>query len=160
MIEERGRVVALEEGAVWIETLRQSACGSCSAQKGCGQSAIARLSEKPMHLRALTSLSLQVDDEVVIGIPEDILLKSSFVVYVLPLLLAVTAALLTQAVTASEGWITLAGAAGLAAGFVWGRLHSARVSHDTRYQPQVLRRAERPLGLTPPMTCQTPATRA
>lgn len=160
MIEERGRVVALEEGAVWIETLRQSACGSCSAQKGCGQSAIARLSAKPMHLRALTSLSLQVDEEVIIGIPEDILLKSSFVAYLLPLLLAVTAALLAQSVTASEGWIALAGAAGLVAGFLWGRLHSARVSHDMRYHPQVLRRAERPLGQAPMISCHTPATRA
>lgn len=164
MIEERGRIVALEEGAVWIETLRQSACGSCAAQKGCGQSALARLSQKPMHVRALTNLTLQVDDEVIIGIPEDILLKSSLIVYLVPLLATLLAALLTQAFTSSEGWITLAGAAGMAAGFLWVRWHSARVRHDPRYHPQVLRRAVSASDKAALISCHTlpqePATRA
>ena len=36
MLIETGRVVALEGNTVWVETLRQSACGSCSARAGCG----------------------------------------------------------------------------------------------------------------------------
>lgn len=164
MIEERGRIVAIEEGAVWIETLRQSACGSCAAQKGCGQSALARLSQKPMHVRALTDLTLHVDDEVIIGIPEDILLKSSLLVYLVPLMATLVLALLVQPFTSSEGWVTLAGATGMASGFLWVRWHSSRMSHDTRYHPQVLRRAVSPADKAVLISCHTvsqePATRA
>lgn len=142
MIEEHGRVVAVESGAVWVETLRQSACGSCAAQKGCGHSAIARMSEKPMHVRALTDLSLPVGTEVVIGIPEDILLKSSLIAYLMPLLLALTAALLVQAVNPADAWVALGGAAGLALGFAGVRWHAGRVRHDTRYHPQVLHQVD------------------
>ncbi|MBF2948649.1 transcriptional regulator, partial [Pseudomonas aeruginosa] len=37
MIEEQGRVVATEPGAVWVETVCRSTCSSCSANAGCGQ---------------------------------------------------------------------------------------------------------------------------
>lgn len=43
MIEEQGRVVATEPGAVWVETVRRSTCSSCSANAGCGQGLMQRL---------------------------------------------------------------------------------------------------------------------
>lgn len=155
MIEERGRVVALEVGAVWIETLRQSACGSCAAQKGCGHSAIARMSEKPMHVRALTDSTLQLGDEVVIGIPEDILLKSSLIAYLMPLLLALFGALLAQTVNPADGWVVLGGVAGLAVGFVFVRLHADRVSLDPLYHPRVLRHADGGIMIVPADACSS-----
>lgn len=138
MIEERGRVVALEEGAVWVETLRQSACGACSAQKGCGQSALAKMGQKPMHVRALTDDTLAVGDEITIGIPEDILLKSSLMAYLMPLLAAFAVASAARYSMGTEGFIALGGLLGLALGFLGVHLHSLRVRHDPRYHPVVL----------------------
>ena len=89
MIEEQGRVVALEAGAVWVQTIRQSTCQSCSAKAGCGQGLMQRLGVGQQHgyVRCLTDdASLQVDDDVVIGVPEDAVVKSSMLVYLLPLL--------------------------------------------------------------------------
>ena len=40
-IVETGRVVALEGAAVWVETIRSSACGSCAARSGCGHRTLA-----------------------------------------------------------------------------------------------------------------------
>ena len=40
MILETGRIVAIEPEGVWVETIQKSACGSCKAEKGCGQSLI------------------------------------------------------------------------------------------------------------------------
>jgi sigma-E factor negative regulatory protein RseC len=36
MLTEQARVVALDAETVWVETIRQSSCGSCSARAGCG----------------------------------------------------------------------------------------------------------------------------
>ena len=40
-IIESGRVVAIEESGVWVETIRSSACGSCAARSGCGHRTLA-----------------------------------------------------------------------------------------------------------------------
>ena len=64
MIEEQARVVALEAGAVWVETRRQSTCGGCSANAGCGQGLMDKIGVRASHghVRALCDLQLQVGD--------------------------------------------------------------------------------------------------
>ncbi len=68
MIEEQGRVVATEPGAVWVETVRRSTCSSCSANAGCGQGLMQRLGvgARRARVRALSDLSLRVGDAVVL----------------------------------------------------------------------------------------------
>lgn len=89
MIEEQGRVVAVESGYAWVETIRRSSCSSCSVREGCGQ----HLSEKYKsdvsfsYIKAVSRYSLQEGDLVVVGIPEGILLKASFLIYLFPLFL-------------------------------------------------------------------------
>ena len=141
MIEETGRVVAVEEGAVWVETIRQSACQSCSAKSGCGHSALSKLGRQSVHLRAGTTQSYTVGDEVVIGVPEQVVVTSSLLAYIMPLVLALVFAIPVDAFTHSDGLTALAGMAGLFLGFAGLRLHFKHNQHDERYQPQVLRRA-------------------
>ena len=88
MIEEQGRVVATEPGAVWVETVRRSTCSSCSANAGCGQGLMQRLGVGAgrARVRALSELSLRVGDAVVLGIHEDLLLRASVLFYLFPLL--------------------------------------------------------------------------
>ena len=70
MIEEQGRVVALEPGAVWVETRRKSTCSGCSARNGCGQGLMDQLGvrERRDLVRAVSDLHLQVGDSVVVTI--------------------------------------------------------------------------------------------
>ncbi|MET4708605.1 SoxR reducing system RseC family protein [Endozoicomonas lisbonensis] len=88
MIEEQGRVVTVEEGAVWVETIRKTTCSSCSARNGCGQHLAEKYKSSKTHsyIRAAneTGSTIKEHDEVVIGIPEDSLMKASMVVYLLP----------------------------------------------------------------------------
>lgn len=140
MIEEIGKVVALEEGAVWVETIRQSACQSCSAKSGCGHSALSKLGRQAVHLRAGTTQHFDVGEEVVIGVPEAVVVSSSLLAYLMPLVVSLMLALPVDAYTHSDGYTALAGLAGLALGFVGLRLHFKYNQHDERYQPQVLRR--------------------
>jgi sigma-E factor negative regulatory protein RseC len=141
MIEETGKVVAVEDGAVWVETIRQSACHSCSAKSGCGHSALSKLGRQAVHLKAGTSQRYAVGDEVVIGVPEHVVVTSSLLAYLMPLVLALVFAIPVDAYTGSDGYTALAGLVGLALGFVGLRIHFRRNQHDERYQPQVLRRA-------------------
>src|SRR3990167_5037116 len=69
MIEEQGRVVAIEAGGGWGGTLRKSTCSSCSVKAGCGQGLLDQLgaSGRRGYVRALSDLRLEVGDAVVIG---------------------------------------------------------------------------------------------
>lgn len=141
MIEEQGRVVAVEPGAVWVETRRQSTCSACIASAGCGQGLMDKLGvgrERGL-VRALCELQLQVGDAVVIGVREELLLRGSLLVYLLPLLCLFAAALLVRELGLSEPLVIGAGLAGLVAGFLLVRWRSRFVADRPQMQPVVLR---------------------
>lgn len=141
MIEEQGRVVALEAGAVWVETLRKSTCSSCSANAGCGQGLMDKLGVGRDRglVRALCDLQLQVGDPVVIGVREDLLVQGSLLVYLLPLLCLFVAASLAQGLGLAEPLVILCGLAGLGSGWLIVRWLSRRTADDPALQPVVLR---------------------
>jgi len=141
MIEEPGRVVALEEGAVWVETLRRSTCSACSANAGCGQGLMEKLGvgQKRGYVRALTDLQLAVGDGVVIGIREDLLVSSSLRVYLLPLLGLFAGAMLAQWLALAESFVILSGLGGFLSVWWLVRWHSRRSEADPVLQPVVLR---------------------
>ena len=141
MLEEPGRVVAVEAGAVWVETLRRSTCSACSANAGCGQGVMEKLGvgQRRAYLRALTDLRLAVGDGVVVGIREDLLLRSALLVYLLPLLGLFAGALLAQWRAAAEPVVILAGLGGFFAVWWLVRRHSRQSVDDPALQPVVLR---------------------
>jgi sigma-E factor negative regulatory protein RseC len=149
VIEEQGRIVAVEPGAVWVETVRYSACQSCAANKGCGHAMMdGQRAGSRARIRALTDQSsLQIDDQVVLGIPEGILLHGAVMVYLLPLLLMFAGALLGE-YFGPEGIDAAAagGIIGLLGGFVLNRWYSVRHHSDPAMQPQVLRRVSATLS--------------
>ncbi|MVF14690.1 SoxR reducing system RseC family protein [Ketobacter sp. MCCC 1A13808] len=140
MIEEIGKVVALDRNVAWVETVRTSACDSCSAKSGCGHSALAKLGQNHVHMQALSNLILNVGDQVVVGVPEDVMMKSSVLAYLMPLLGMMFSALVAEQLGAGDLPTALAGVSGLALGFLLLRWHFHKNQHDERYRPVVLRR--------------------
>lgn len=142
MIEEQGRVVALEPGAVWVETLRKSTCSSCSANAGCGQGLLDKLGTgggRRGHVRALCDLQLSVGDAVVIGVREDLLVRGSLLIYLVPLVGLFAAALFAQWLTLSEPLVIACAFAGLFMAWSLVRWRSAHIADDPASQPVVLR---------------------
>jgi sigma-E factor negative regulatory protein RseC len=143
MLEERARVVAVEADAVWVETVRQSTCGACSARAGCGHATLNRArAGSRARVRALTEQPLRVDDEVIIAIPEHLLLRGALRVYLLPLVLLFAGALLGGVWNSRLPGMDLSaalGVAGLLLGFVYNRWHSARHDQHTGHHPRVMR---------------------
>lgn len=144
MIEERARVLSVERDAVWVETVRRSACDSCRMRSGCGQSVLQRfgLGARQGFIRALQAeTGCDVGDEVVIGIPESAVVHGSAMIYLAPLLALFAGSLAAQAIGAAEPWIILAGLSGLGIGFAAVRWHGRRWERDPAFVPRVLRRA-------------------
>ena len=141
MIEEQGRVIAVEAGAVWVETLRKSTCSACSAKSACGQGLLNHLGAgaRRGYVRALSGLSLQVGDAVVIGVREDLLVRGSLLVYLLPLLGLFAAAGMVQWMGMSEPMVILAALIGFMAAWYGVRRYSLRTSDDPAAPPVVLR---------------------
>ncbi|QJD60551.1 transcriptional regulator [Pseudomonas sp. gcc21] len=141
MIEEQGRVLSVEEGAVWVETVRRSTCGSCQARAGCGQALLQRLGSgaRQGFIRVIADREYQVGDEIVIGIPEDAVVRGSLWVYVVPLIGLFASGSLAGMLGMSEPATIAAAFTGLFAGFGAVRWHSRRSVGDPSLQPRVLR---------------------
>ena len=143
MIEETGRVVAVEPDAVWVETLRRSACESCSARNGCGHKLLdSERAGSRARLRVLNpDLLLCTGDQVVLGIPEGALVRGALMIYLMPLALLFAGALLGAQIPLYQTDLSAAlGVAGLVVGFLINRWYSQSRSADLRLQPRIMRR--------------------
>ena len=118
MIEESARIVAVEDDAVRVEARRESACGRCALRSGCGHGLLDGLRpSRALHLRLPRprTLTLEVDDRVVLGIAEGAILRASARMYGLPLTGLVVGALGGEALGGDPAAGVL-GATGLLAG--------------------------------------------
>lgn len=142
MLEEEGVVVAVESDALWVETLQTSSCDSCRARAGCGQRVLAGLLSNASRLRVVAGeqelKTYHPGQRVIIGIPGNVLVASSLVLYLLPLLVLLLAAVLAASLGARDAVVALAGIAGLLAGGGLLRYVSWRVRHHARLQPVLL----------------------
>lgn len=140
MILETGTVVAVESDGLWVETIQKSACEVCVAEKGCGQKFLSKLAGKTTSIRVLLNKQSQqkisVGQSVTIGIPEDVIVLASLLVYLLPIFGAVAGA---TAVGLNGGGGDLQSIGGALAGLLLGgwlvRIHSKRSRNDLRYNP-------------------------
>ena len=142
MLEERGRVVAIESGAIWVETIQRSGCHGCSAKSGCGTGLLGEYLSGASRIRvALNSWDpehISLNDTAVIGIAENTLASSALVIYLSPLIALILAALAGNAVAGEIG--AIAGAlVGLLAGAALVRWHSRRHAANPAYAPLLLR---------------------
>lgn len=140
MIEEAAIVVAVEQDGVWVATERKTTCGSCSARMTCGQGLLASISsdKKPHRVKVQTDMSLCEGDQVTLAVSETLLVRSAFLVYMLPLLLMFVSALSLNALSVSEPWIIFAALLGFVAGVVGVRRYSENCLDCAAVQPQSL----------------------
>lgn len=150
MFKEEGVVVELEENHVWVETIRSSSCGSCSAKNACGQRLLNELHSGRCHkIRVPLGEYEQtpaVGDAVSLILPEGELVKGALTLYILPLALLLLGAVLGQQLFAHE----LPAIAGALLGFVVGlvvvRRSTQHASYQKGMQPHLLVNSGQPAG--------------
>ncbi|GIX30489.1 MAG: hypothetical protein KatS3mg124_0961 [Porticoccaceae bacterium] len=142
MIRERGTVVAVEPGRVLVETAPAGACGSCGARPGCGHHLLGRslagATRIPVAVPPDFPSPLSPGDRVVIGVAEDLLVKSALTLYGVPLLGGLLGAAGGHLALASEGWAALFALVGFAAGAWAARRVAARLALNPAARPVLL----------------------
>lgn len=139
MITETGKVVAVSGERIWVQTIRTSACESCSARNGCGQRALAGVSGgRANQVLVTNSLGAKVGDEVTVAIEESALLGASLLVYALPLLLMVLGTLSGHQLSGGHDAAAMFGAAvGMVVGFMIARRAGSKSGKN--YEPRLVK---------------------
>ncbi|EAT12130.1 SoxR reducing system RseC family protein [Bermanella marisrubri] len=141
MIEETAKVIRVDDNWVWVRAIAQSACGSCQAQKGCGHSLLAKVGQRQIDIQLpRQDYELSVNDDVIIGVPEQAVLRSSLLMYGVPLLLMLVVAGLASVMSLAEGAVILLAFLALISGF----FYVSRWSNTARieeWHPRIIRKA-------------------
>lgn len=148
MLTETGRIVALEDDGLWVETIRATTCGNCSARKGCGHGLLNEVgSGRSNYVRVPMAEALQpplqLNEEVRFELPEQVVVRGSFVVYLLPLLCLLGGASLGSSLfpeAAGDLAAGLGAAVGFGGGLVLVRLHAWKHRNNRDHQPRLLGR--------------------
>lgn len=144
MIEEEAVVARTEEGRIWVEKPRKSACGGCMQR--CASATVDQYLGAPIiRLQAFSRIEVQVGDRVMLGIEEDAIVKGSFWAYLIPLLGLFFGAILGDIVASalnppftSDGLSAFGGVIGLVLSFVL--LKFTRVLSRDNLHPVILRK--------------------
>lgn len=141
MVEESARVLRVEGETVWVQAIAKSACGSCQAQKGCGHSLLAKVGQKQIDLPVdRNGIDVSENDQVIIGVPEQAILRSSFMMYGIPLLAMIAVAMVTSILGVEEKVAVLLSFVALLLGFVWVN-KQAKSLNFAQWHPKLMRKA-------------------
>lgn len=142
MIIETGKVVSVEPEGLWVETITRSVCGSCKAEKGCGQSLMAKWAGHSSYIWVLLEgrdpTKYRQGDAVEIGVPEEVVAKGSLFIYSIPLITLLLFTFVANKLFSSEPLIVLSGLVGLCVGGLLVRWHAERNRFNPNLQPVII----------------------
>ncbi|MES9987825.1 MAG: SoxR reducing system RseC family protein [Candidatus Thiodiazotropha endolucinida] len=138
MLEETAMVVEANTDYLWVETHSRSGCSQCSSS--CTTSVVSKLfGMKRNRLKLENTLGVVAGDRVVVGIPDELLVRASVWAYLFPLLAMFAVSATGNVMGVDEGAQALLAIVGLAAGFVLVRWHTSRQGTRRRFRPSLLR---------------------
>ena len=146
MIEETARVVAIEGDQLVLQAQTKTACNACEVKQGCGTSVLSKVvGRKFTRFHATNTVNAEIGDEVVVGMHEDAMLMGSVLVYLLPLLALIIAAvvadsLIDTTVEPRDLFIILSGVTGFFSMLAVSRLFLSTGRSHKRLSPVVLRK--------------------
>ena len=147
MIKETATVLSIEDDALWVETEQSSACSGCGVEKECGQNTLfsglmGKASANTTAIRALLSTEdknhYQVNDQVLIGVPDHVVVSGTLLLYLLPLLTMIIGVTVVYHWGGSDAMMALGALFGLVAGSALVRFRSRKHRQNPAIQPRVL----------------------
>ena len=147
MIEEQAQVVQRDGDYVWVETQKQSTCGTCSLNKGCGTGIIATyFNNKTARIKIENAIGANIGDRVLIGLNESALMLGSFLVYLLPLLFVLIFAIFGELmanqllIEAKEMVVIMSAVIGFLISIFFVRKLVKRSKGSNRFQPVLIKK--------------------
>ncbi len=142
MATEKGIVIKADSNTALVKTTRSSSCESCDSRKSC--SVISDGKEMEMEVEVINDANAKAGDRVVLSFETSALLKASFLLYVFPIILLLTGALLGQYLASffNLNPQTAAAILGfffffLAFGFI--RFRGNKMAEKKEYRPKIIR---------------------
>lgn len=131
MLETRAIVVHLQGNEALVEAKGGGGCGQCDSEKGCGSGKLSQMfCSKPRQFKVHNEANAGVGDEVQITLPDGVLLRSSVIMYVMPLSLLLSGGMLgahwSSDATVRDIYAAIGSLLGLVVGFVLARWISKR----------------------------------
>ncbi len=135
MLVETGRVAKIVQGKVMVEVVKGTACAECHVGCACD------LGKSVRTVEANDPLGVHVGQFVQVSIPNDSVLRASFVVYIIPLLALIVGTLVGQSVGKTFGiqnaFEILGGFGCLAISFLFVRFYNNIFKLQIRNQPVI-----------------------
>ncbi len=146
MIEQQGRVDAVEAGMAWVQVGGRSGCEACDSGQGCGAGVFARLLDsREARIRVKNTLDAAPGDPVLLGLPEPSYLALVLRLYGLPLVSGLLAGALAFGLASEVADLSgaaldaIVGFSALAAGGVaLRRVRLGLAASFTRFSPRML----------------------
>ena len=148
MIKQTAMVTSTEGDTAHVRVYRESTCGKCGVQKGCGTNVFSKvLGNKFSELTVSNAIHAEAGDIVILGLYESVLITSALLMYLFPLLMmfagAIIVVLLEQwlQIGLGQGWIILSSFSCLLLAFLYINRQSRKYVKNKKYQPVILSKA-------------------
>ncbi|MBB6523709.1 SoxR reducing system RseC family protein [Pseudoteredinibacter isoporae] len=142
MIQEDGRIIAVADDHLWLQTTQKTTCDSCQGRHACGQRLLQNLNEShgllKVPLMDAAATAFKQGETVTIGIEESTLLRATMMAYLMPLILLLVLAFAGQQL-GGELLSILGALSGLAVGGLWVRHRLSKEDCHSRFQPRLLK---------------------
>jgi sigma-E factor negative regulatory protein RseC len=122
-LEQQVTVIAIEGDEAIVSGRRANSCGDCAGKASC--STLGSWKDRMVEMRVKNTIHARVGDEVLLELPDAVLMRVAFRLYGLPMLafvccgLAVRSLALSAAWSLPEVWATAAGVLGVLATYGW-----------------------------------------
>jgi sigma-E factor negative regulatory protein RseC len=147
MIEKSGVVIKTKAQFAIVQVLPASGCQHCVNHHECGTAnLISMFRPKYGTVKVVNQLAAQIGDQVIIGLEENSLLRTSMIFYLLPLLGLFIGAIGYEWVVVMMQWpeseILTIGASllGLGLGLLQAQQIHAKISQNIRYYPVIIKK--------------------
>ena len=123
MIQTRAIVISVEGSHALVESTQGGGCGNCNTENGCGSGKLSQLfGSKPRRFKVRNDGNALVGALVEVNLSEGVLLQSALLMYILPLVLLLSGAMLgahsSSSAADSDAYSALGGFAGLVLGLL------------------------------------------
>lgn len=131
MLETRAIIIHVQGNQALVEAKGGIGCGNCDSEKGCTSGKLSQLfCSKPRQFTVLNETKAGVGDEVQITLPDGVLLRSSMLMYVVPLSLLLSGGMLgahwASDTATRDGYAAIGALCGLVGGFVLAKWMAKR----------------------------------